>query len=373
MPDFDTRKQQEPNEPSRHRIALIMDKLRNLSIASKRRILLMARALRDSLMVNRLRTLLIGGILLFVAVAIPVGLLIYSSGGAGDQQATPDPNAEIVFGSEDIGIWTMNADGSDKAQLLDSEVSNPAWSPDGDLIAFNKVVTPDVPESVDSHAISGVASMLADGSNVQNLLEITASEPAWSPDGNEIAYTADSSIYVVDAYGSDEYPRRLTTGRHARDASPAWSPDGNKIAFQRTLSDPYKKEIYVIKACCKESATNKPQQLTNSRGYNTDPTWSPDGTEIAYSYASLKNDSPIVRTTDIYKMYADGSGKTRLTALDSDNEHPESSPAWSPDGDQIAYVRQSGIHAEIYLMKTDGSEPTLATRVKAYYLSVDWR
>jgi Tol biopolymer transport system component len=79
----------------------------------------------------------------------------------------------------------------------------------------------------------------------------------------------------------------------------------------------------------------------------------------------LKNDSPIVRTTDVYKMDADGSGKTRLTPLDSDNEHPENSPAWSPSGDQIAYVRQSGIHAEIYVMKADGSEPTLATRVKA--------
>src|SRR5215218_2079166 len=288
------------------------------------------------------------------------------------QEATAAPSAKIVFGSGEIGIWTMSADGSDKAQILDSDVADPAWSPDGKLIAFNKAVTPDEPESVDAHAISGVASMRADGSNIHKLVEATASEPAWSPDGNEIAITADSYIYVATTYGSDEYPRELTTGRHARDSSPAWSPDGNKIAFERTVSN-NKSEIYVIKACCEESATNKAQPLTNSRGYNTEPTWSPYGTEIAYSHARLNNESPFVRTADIYKMDANGSRKTRLTPLESDDGCTESSPAWSPDGNKIAYVRQSTLHAEIYIMKADGSEPTLATRVEASDISIDWR
>ncbi len=71
MPDFDTQTRQEPNEPNRPR---------SLSIAGRVRILLIA---------MRLRTLLIGGgILLFVVVAVPVGLLIYSSSGLATETVT---------------------------------------------------------------------------------------------------------------------------------------------------------------------------------------------------------------------------------------------------------------------------------------------
>jgi hypothetical protein len=99
MPDFDTRKPQEPNEPNRARIQvvanklhtlliairprmqLIANRLRSLLIASKRRSLSRVNTLRGSLMANRLRTLLIAGVLLLVTVAVPVGMLIYPSGG----------------------------------------------------------------------------------------------------------------------------------------------------------------------------------------------------------------------------------------------------------------------------------------------------
>ena len=99
MPDFDTRKPQEPNEPdrarirvvanklrtllvaTRPRIQLIANRLRSLLMASKRRTLSMANALRGSLMANRLRTLLIGGVLLFVVVVVHDGMLIHPFSG----------------------------------------------------------------------------------------------------------------------------------------------------------------------------------------------------------------------------------------------------------------------------------------------------
>src|SRR5215210_5635072 len=86
MPDFDTRKPQSPNERNGPRIQSIANRLRSLSTGGKRRILSRASTLRHSLMANRDRNLLIGGVLLFAIVAAPVGVLIYSLGGFGHPQ-----------------------------------------------------------------------------------------------------------------------------------------------------------------------------------------------------------------------------------------------------------------------------------------------
>jgi TolB protein len=70
--------------------------------------------------------------------------------------------------------------------------------------------------------------------------------------------------------------------------------------------------------------------------------------------------------TDIYKMDADGSGETRL----AHHRDPEHSPTWSPDGEQIAFVREGDPGASasppystaIYIMESDGSAPVLVRK-----------
>jgi len=188
MPDFNTRKPQEPNEPNRlhiqlvanklctlliatrPRMRLIANKLRSLSMASKGRFVSIAKKVRSLLVANRLRTLLIGGgILLLVVAAVPVGLLIYSSSGMGDQQqegrivsgmhrrpmeninVDPDLNRKIVFQLNgpylsSYAMRTMNADGSglkqfsDTAEDSDDSYEDPARSPDLKKIAFTRLV-----------------------------------------------------------------------------------------------------------------------------------------------------------------------------------------------------------------------------------------
>jgi len=61
-------------------------------------------------------------------------------------------------------------------------------------------------------------------------------------------------------------------------------------------------------------------------------------------------------------MDANGCGKSRLTPADPDDEHPEHSAAWSPDGKQLAYVRGSSASSAIYKMNADGSDPTLVEK-----------
>ena len=319
--------------------------------------------------------------------------------GNGVQRLTgaSGSDAELAVGS--AGIWTLNADGSDRTQVLDSSASDPAWSPDGEKIAFTRIVEESADASATPESVPSIVVMDADGSDQRQLLDEPASDPDWSPDGKKIAFSKStpgglSSIYVMNADGSGD-PRRLTTEHSARDADPAWSPDGTRIAFQSTRPDTPEPlplppnqtgsllsniEIYVIDACCEESDTNKPQPLTGSIGWNLDPAWSPDGTEIAFTYMSFRRDctygcEPMVRTTDVYKMDADGCGKRRLTPADPDNEHPEQGPAWSPDGDRIAYSKTSASSSAIYTMKPDGSGSTLVEKFPGYSetgLTVDW-
>ena len=114
----------------------------------------------------------------------------------------------------------MNSDGSGKTNLtssLTNSIYDPAWSPDGQKIAFLSYVNGNYEIYV----------MNADGSNVLRLTENNASDdsPAWSPDSKMIAFVSgrdgDSEIYVMDADGG--HVKRLTSNE-ASDYSPVWLP-----------------------------------------------------------------------------------------------------------------------------------------------------
>jgi hypothetical protein len=97
--------------------------------------------------------------------------------------------------------------------------------------------------------------------------------------------------------------------------------------------------------------------LTNNLTSDLTPAWSPDGSQIAFS--SLRTDWP---NYEIYVMNADGTGQTRLTH----NFAWDSSPAWSPDGLQIAFESsrdsaQGTGREEIYVMNADGTGQTNLT------------
>jgi Tol biopolymer transport system component len=125
----------------------------------------------------------------------------------------------------------MNADGSGPRNLThtpEAGESRPAWSPDGQRIAFGQLAGP--PWEV------RVVVMNADGSGkhavTQNLHKIgdalwTGTTIGWSPDGRRIAFDDDDAIYVVNADGSEL--RRLAQNA----AFQSWSPDGRKLIFVR--------------------------------------------------------------------------------------------------------------------------------------------
>ena len=149
----------------------------------------------------------------------------------------------------------------------------------------------------------------------------------------------DSEIYVMDADGSNQVN---LTNNSAADSIPSWSPDGSKIAFTSTRDGncgPLCEEFYVMGA----DGSNQ-TRLTNNGERETSASWSPDGTKIAF--ISTRSGQS---TFDAWVMDADGGNPTRLTTNLDVN-----SVRWFP-GASIAFNSNADGDFEIHLIEADGS------------------
>jgi TolB protein len=170
-------------------------------------------------------------------------------------------------------------------------------------------------------------------------------QPAWSPDGESIAFVSKRDgrlhIYVMNADGSDT--RRLTGGPD-EDSRPSWSPDGRRLAFARDG------ELYTV-----SSGGGAVRRVTRGLGGDAaDPAWSPDGKLIAYDYRR-----PGFSIREIWVVGVDGAGARAVTRLGQ----VSALPSWSPTGDRIAFQSDARSHnVEIYSIGLDGTGFRRVTR-----------
>ncbi|WP_240759942.1 alpha/beta hydrolase family protein, partial [Phytoactinopolyspora endophytica] len=224
-------------------------------------------------------------------------------------------------------------------------------------------------------------------------LEVPA-QPVISPDGSSVVYVLDSADREADENRSalwrapttgDGPARALTHG--AADSSPAWSPDGSHLAFLRVVDGPA--QLWVLPLDGGEA-----ERLTSLPAGAGEPVWSPDGTRMAFVAAvdmlavpgeddaarARRAVAPIV--VDRLGYQADGAGLLRgirkhvfvvdtgtgaVRQVTSGDWHANS-PAWSPDGQRLAFTAGTAPDADltgesaVYVVDLDQREAEPAWR-----------
>ena len=163
----------------------------------------------------------------------------------------------------------------------------------------------------------------ADGYNPQTIVSSgdPLMSPAWSPDGQRLAYVSFENrrpaIYVQDLASGR---RDLVASHPGINSAPAFSPDGQRLAM--TLSKDGNPNIYVL-----DLLTRELKQVTDHFGIDTEPSWSPDGSTIVFT--SDRGGSP-----QIYSMPAGGGPATRVSFEGDYNARA----SYSPDGKSLTMV-----------------------------------
>ena len=301
---------------------------------------------------------------LTVALALAVAAVVAATQTNPARAAFPGENGKIAFESRPTStdtddIFTINPDGTGRTQLTFDEgfETQPAFSPDGNKIVFTSL---GFNEDVE------IFTMNADGSEQTNVTnnDVNESSPAFSPDGNKIAFTSqgdatnnpegDFEIFTMNVDGTG-ITNVTNNGAEVLDASPEWSST-DKIAYvsRDDGSGSFRTDIFTI-----NPDGTEPVNLTDQKGENSGPDWSPDGARIVFESDFIAG-TPTNPEGDreIFTMNADGTGLVQLTAnVDLDDE----SPAYAPDGNQIAFERFGAQLSnpegdpEVFTMNADGS------------------
>ena len=143
-------------------------------------------------------------------------------------------------------------------------------------------------------------------------------------------------VYTVAPDGTGEI--EMTTGHYEMASGPTWSPDGTKLAFGAfsTRSGWRGREIGVM-----DAEGSHIQAITHTDIEETDPEWTPDGTRLLF-----------IRSGDLFSMAADGSDQIRLGRT----RGTESDPEFSPSGTRILFASTAEGRRDLFTMAADGTD-----------------
>jgi len=258
---------------------------------------------------------------LWLALFAVLPLLAVSSGSSATAgTASPPRNGLIAVGGEN-GLHIVDPRTGAAALLPGSEeMTDPAWSPDGELLAVSRW----------DEENPGVYTVKPDGSDLKLVLQ-GAVYPSWSPDGKWLAavradYLGEeptSTLVIVKADGSEERELAVDgTSTYIGTGQPHWSPDGKRIAFVDEAG-----HIRLVTPDGETVAVHRDREAGNL-------SWSPDSSMLAFDAFEETEET----TRQIIVVLELATGKETVLRGRQDGA---GSPAWSPDGKQLAFLSLS--------------------------------
>jgi Tol biopolymer transport system component/DNA-binding winged helix-turn-helix (wHTH) protein len=266
----------------------------------------------------------------------------------GSCRVSWSPNGRLLAyadkpSNEAVGVFLMSLDGSDDRRLTTAPDKmldgSPAFSPDGQKIAFVRNSSMDTAEIYTVPSSGGEPTRLT-------FLNEDLGHPVWTSDGRSILFTmkgpasGGGSLYSVPSRGGK--PERVLLPDSGI-SFPAISPHGDKIAYEKAFFS-----MAIWKLLIPE-ATQSPVRFIASTRTDSDPSFSPDGTKIAFD--STRNGTEAMWLCD-----ADGSNPTKLAVV-----HQGGSPSWAPDGERIAFDDRHSGRSHIYLINMPNGSPEQIT------------
>jgi len=286
------------------------------------------------------------------------------------------------------------------------DVSQPELSPDGQWVAYTvrvKMLKEDKNETriwmVPTHGGDAIP-MSAEG--------VSSGHPRWSPDGKFLAFTSSrnggkSQVWLLNRAGG-EAVRLTDIAQGVGDFE--WSPDSTRLVL--VLQDPKPEDLEAAKEKDKP-APAKPKteppwvidrlqfkrdtigyldrrrthlfvfdvgkkastQITSGDFDDTQPAWSPDGKQLAFTSNRSQPDPDATRDSNIWVVAADNTDKGAHLTQITTNPAPDSQPTWSPDGSSIAYVTELDPHLFYYSTQHLAVIPSSGGTAKVLTLAFD--
>ncbi len=303
-----------------------------------------------------------------IIVLLTLGLMLAAT--AGLLQRGPNRIAAPLLGPQIDGkiayvnkgsIWLYSGDRPRQLTAgpeddLDKRDAHPSFSPDGTQLVYARfdegfsdlykldIDNPDSPTQLTDHRPNvEVGQAGGPGINGYNEIALWALYPAWSPDGQQIAYTSDIGT---------EYPGLFSIGPDGENISklgilnhgiqtvdrPSWSPTGTRLTLTNYVTDNGKGQIWV-----RDIVGGRWIEITNAEDGAYDPAWSPDGEWIAFTMRQGSAHNIYVVSTNAEEWPGDYPTPIQITT-----DGASRSPAWSPDGSRLAYLSMRDAMFDIY-------------------------
>jgi TolB protein len=184
------------------------------------------------------------------------------------------------------------------------------------------------------------------------------------PGGKIVFFSGDKGQpqFKIFAMDVDSAALRQLTHSTERDLRPSWSPDGSRIAFTRGSADAKRVDIYLMGA----DGSNVTQITKTPKLREYGSVWSPDGTKLLTTISDVSDMEG--KTVEIAVVSADGSSRKTLTS----NRLPDYDAAWSPDGSKIAFIQGRFEFSDVMVMDADGSNTRKLTKAQAEHANPAW-